>query len=170
MKSKFPFQMPKFYCDYCDIFLTHDSMRVRNDHNAGWKHKMFLQNYWTNLDARRVQVVVDRITQAYWEAGLPGFPELVPLGRGGNRKQIRPQVPAGMPGMPGMPPLPPGMMPPPGMLPGMPPGMLPPPPGFHGMPRPFPPGFRPPPPGFIPPATKRTSTNTVDPSSKKLKQ
>lgn len=30
--------MPKFYCDYCDIFLTHDAKRVRKDHNAGWKH------------------------------------------------------------------------------------------------------------------------------------
>ena len=27
-----------------------------------------------DLDPQKVQVVVDRITQAYWAAGLPGFP------------------------------------------------------------------------------------------------
>jgi U1 small nuclear ribonucleoprotein C len=83
--------MPKFYCDYCDIFLTHDSMRVRNDHNAGWKHKMHLQNYYSGLDQMDVQVCVDRITQAYWEVGLPGFPELVAMGpRGRPRPQLLP--------------------------------------------------------------------------------
>lgn len=31
--------MPKFYCDYCDIYLTHDSANVRKTHGSGWKHK-----------------------------------------------------------------------------------------------------------------------------------
>ena len=29
----------KFYCDYCDTFLTHNSPSVRKTHNGGRKHK-----------------------------------------------------------------------------------------------------------------------------------
>ncbi|MCO5591762.1 hypothetical protein L7F22_045754 [Adiantum nelumboides] len=31
--------MPRYYCDYCDTYLTHDSPSVRKQHNAGYKHK-----------------------------------------------------------------------------------------------------------------------------------
>ena len=31
--------MPKFYCDYCDMNLTHDSPSVRKTHCSGLKHK-----------------------------------------------------------------------------------------------------------------------------------
>ncbi|KAH8582880.1 U1 zinc finger [Cryptosporidium sp. chipmunk genotype I] len=30
--------MPKFYCDYCDIYLTHSSTNGRKQHNLGRKH------------------------------------------------------------------------------------------------------------------------------------
>ncbi|KAJ1604285.1 hypothetical protein OJ253_3094 [Cryptosporidium canis] len=30
--------MPKFYCDYCDIYLTHSSTNGRKQHNSGRKH------------------------------------------------------------------------------------------------------------------------------------
>lgn len=33
------YRMPKYYCDYCDTFLTHDSPSVRKTHNGGRKHK-----------------------------------------------------------------------------------------------------------------------------------
>jgi ribosomal protein L44E len=32
--------MPRYYCDYCDAHLTHDSNSVRKQHNAGFKHKV----------------------------------------------------------------------------------------------------------------------------------
>mmetsp|Transcript_9171 Transcript_9171/g.41774 ORF Transcript_9171/g.41774 Transcript_9171/m.41774 type:complete len:109 (-) Transcript_9171:977-1303(-) len=32
--------MPRYYCDYCDAHLTHDSPSVRKQHNAGYKHKV----------------------------------------------------------------------------------------------------------------------------------
>lgn len=35
-----PKSMPKYYCDYCDVFLTHDSPSVRKTHNGGRKHKV----------------------------------------------------------------------------------------------------------------------------------
>jgi len=31
--------MPRYYCDYCDAFLTHDSPSVRKQHNSGRKHR-----------------------------------------------------------------------------------------------------------------------------------
>ena len=37
-------KMPKYYCDYCDTYLTHDSPSVRKTHNGGRKHKYVLSN------------------------------------------------------------------------------------------------------------------------------
>lgn len=34
--------------DYCDIFLTHDSASVRKAHNGGWKHRNFVQEYYSS--------------------------------------------------------------------------------------------------------------------------
>ncbi len=44
--------MPKYYCDYCDTFLTHDSPSVRKTHNGGRKHKVCSSCYtqeWNDL-------------------------------------------------------------------------------------------------------------------------
>ncbi|CAM9107435.1 unnamed protein product [Choristocarpus tenellus] len=30
--------MPRYYCDYCGTYLTHDSAPGRRQHNRGWKH------------------------------------------------------------------------------------------------------------------------------------
>lgn len=38
--------MPRFYCDYCDAYLTHDSARVRKQHNSGFKHKANVRAYY----------------------------------------------------------------------------------------------------------------------------
>ena len=53
------------YCDYCDIFLTHDSINVRKAHNAGWKHRMQVQNYFSALGQDQVQDVLNQIEKAY---------------------------------------------------------------------------------------------------------
>jgi hypothetical protein len=42
--------MPKYYCDYCDIYLTHDSISVRNSHNSGWKHKQAVRDYYQQYE------------------------------------------------------------------------------------------------------------------------
>ncbi|KAH9250775.1 hypothetical protein BASA81_011429 [Batrachochytrium salamandrivorans] len=137
--------MPKYYCDYCDIFLTHDSASVRKAHNTGWKHRMHVEHYYNSeLDQSKVQSVIDNITQAYIEAGLPGFPELIQVGSNGQRSsapfgQSHPGRSGGPPGQhrppqpyhnssggPPRPPMhhsgPPGMRPPVGMFP---PGQMP---------------------------------------------
>lgn len=141
--------MPKFYCDYCDIHLTHDSRRVRRDHNSGWKHKMHIQNYYADLPVNKVQSIINNITKAYVYAGLGGFPELPTPGQ--KNKPQAPRMQGFPPGFiqppPGMLPMP-GMIPPPG-FPGMvgPNGMMMPPPGFPGMTI-GPNGMMMPPPGF----------------------
>lgn len=38
--------MPRFYCDYCDAYLTHDSMSGRQQHMRGWKHRENFKLYY----------------------------------------------------------------------------------------------------------------------------
>lgn len=38
--------MVRYYCDYCDAFLTHDSPAVRKQHNTGYKHKSNVKAYY----------------------------------------------------------------------------------------------------------------------------
>ncbi|KAI9104475.1 U1 zinc finger-domain-containing protein [Phlyctochytrium arcticum] len=155
--------MPKYYCDYCDIFLTHDSPSVRKAHNAGWKHKLQVQNYYSGMDPDLVQLVIDKLTAAY--AGTPGAPgtlvqQYMLAGRflHPNSTDFNAPIVFGPYGMPMMPRPFMGMGPP---RPGFPPMPFPPRPGMPGMPpmgfRPMPgmpgapPFFRPPPGGPFPP-------------------
>ncbi|TPX35585.1 hypothetical protein SmJEL517_g02168 [Synchytrium microbalum] len=66
-------EMGRYYCDYCDIFLTHDSPSVRKAHNTGWKHRMQVQSYYQGLDPAKIQAIVERLTKAY--EGKPGGPD-----------------------------------------------------------------------------------------------
>ncbi|EGZ29404.1 hypothetical protein PHYSODRAFT_476304 [Phytophthora sojae] len=38
--------MPRYYCDYCDTYLTHDSVPGRKQHNRGWKHRENVKLYY----------------------------------------------------------------------------------------------------------------------------
>ena len=42
-------EMPRYYCDYCDAYLTHDSASVRKQHNIGFKHKANVRAYYALL-------------------------------------------------------------------------------------------------------------------------
>ncbi|THH14394.1 hypothetical protein EW146_g5926, partial [Bondarzewia mesenterica] len=155
--------MPKHYCDYCDVYLTHDSASVRKAHNSGRNHLANVRDYYASLGHDKAQSIIDQITSAYESSGGPppggfgfGPQHLAPAGPpfggppfGGPGGFTSP--PAGFPQPPfppgpgGFPP--PGMMGPPGGPPfppagGMPPGMGP-PNGFPGAP-PFPPQNMPP--------------------------
>ncbi|KAJ7094598.1 U1 small nuclear ribonucleoprotein C [Mycena belliarum] len=164
--------MPKHYCDYCDVFLTHDSTSVRKAHNSGRNHLSNVRDYYASLGHDKAQSIIDQITSAYESTGGPppggfgfgpqhlggpppgygapmgfGGPPMPPPGFAGPRP---PFPPNGFPPMMGAPPFPPNGMPmvPPG---GFPPGGPPPfppngPPGV-GLP-PFPPNGLPPPAGF----------------------
>ncbi|KAH9853668.1 DHBP synthase RibB-like alpha/beta domain-containing protein [Lenzites betulinus] len=137
--------MPKHYCDYCDVFLTHDSASVRKAHNSGRNHLANVRDYYASLGHDKAQSIIDQITAAY-ESGAPPPPG----GFGFGPQHLGPPAPpfggppmgygappfGGPPPFGGRPPMPPGMPGPPGMMgpPGMGPGGFPPP----GMP-PFPP-------------------------------
>jgi|SRR5690242_12742591 len=104
--------MPKFFCDYCDVYLTHDSMSVRKAHNSGRNHLRNVQAYYEQISSEQTQQVINSITDAYvaegqanplyaanLSGGFPGGPMAPPMGMGG---------PMGMPM--------PGGFPPPGEL------------------------------------------------------
>ncbi|KAK7965253.1 U1 small nuclear ribonucleoprotein C [Apiospora saccharicola] len=152
--------MPKFFCDYCDVYLTHDSMSVRKAHNSGRNHLRNVVDYYQQIGHEKAQSVIDSITSSYAAEGQahanPMLPQNQPHaahhhmshhGAPGSGPPPLPGMPPGA-GAPGFPMPPPG----PGGLPfplpaGMPP--LPAPPGGRGMP-PFPGGLPFPPPGGLP--------------------
>ncbi|KAI4345840.1 hypothetical protein L6164_012929 [Bauhinia variegata] len=137
--------MPRYYCDYCDTYLTHDSPSVRKQHNAGYKHKANVRQYYQQFEEQQTQSLIDqRIkehlgqTAAFQQVGAafnqhlmaqqPRFPVLPTPGM---------PIPGNAP-VPGIRPLMPGIRPPvlPRPLPGppgyvsaptMPPPMIPPP-------------------------------------------
>jgi len=139
--------MPKYYCDYCDTFLTHDSPSVRKTHCNGRKHKENVKFYYQKWMEDQAQSLIDATTAAF------------KAGKALSGAFTGPKPPPGAI-LPPPPPLPPGARFPPGarmpMLPNVPPPPLP--PGaammMPGMPPPIMPGMRPPggpPPPFAPP-------------------
>ncbi|KAJ6628799.1 U1 zinc finger-domain-containing protein [Mycena sp. CBHHK59/15] len=63
--------MPKHYCDYCDVFLTHDSTSVRKAHNSGRNHLSNVRDYYASLGHDKAQSIIDQITSAYETGGGP---------------------------------------------------------------------------------------------------
>ncbi|KAG2354461.1 U1 zinc finger-domain-containing protein [Suillus spraguei] len=63
--------MPKHYCDYCDVFLTHDSASVRKAHNSGRNHLANVRDYYASLGHDKAQSIIDQITAAYESGGGP---------------------------------------------------------------------------------------------------
>ncbi|KAK1428225.1 hypothetical protein QVD17_17054 [Tagetes erecta] len=122
--------MPRYYCDYCDTYLTHDSPSVRKQHNAGYKHKANVRTYYQQYEAQQNQYLIDQKVKehlgqaaAYQQVGAP-YNALRP------RLPVLPNPMMPMPGnpmmqMPGMRPLAPLPRPIPG-YPGMPQMMAPP--------------------------------------------
>eukprot|EP00108_Taenia_solium_P008116 TsM_001016500 transcript=TsM_001016500 gene=TsM_001016500 len=84
--------MPKYYCDYCDKFLTHDSPSVRKTHCTGRTHKNSVREYYQKWLEEQVQKLVDHASEAYRQGKVP--PPMF-----GGAMGIPP------PGMPGLPPV-----------------------------------------------------------------
>ncbi|CAJ0566677.1 unnamed protein product, partial [Mesorhabditis spiculigera] len=57
--------MPKYYCDYCDTFLTHDSPSVRKTHNQGRKHKENVREFYQKWMEQEAQKLVDATAKAF---------------------------------------------------------------------------------------------------------
>ncbi|KAG7669081.1 hypothetical protein Ndes2526B_g00804 [Nannochloris sp. 'desiccata'] len=125
--------MPRYYCDYCDAYLTHDSPIVRRQHNTGYKHKSNVKSYFLQFDEEN---------QARLIAELNGFPMPPAAGAMPPPHMQHPGMMGGGPPRPGMGPPPPHMphQYPPQHRPGMPPpqhyGGGPPPGSAYGGPLP----------------------------------
>ena len=159
--------MPRYFCDYCDVYLTHDSAPGRKQHIRGWKHRENVKQYYEQYMKQFYEQnsgmgmtmpgmamgSLGALTAGRAPMGLLGMqrpgvaPPLALMGAPGSI----PRPPLGYPPRPplGVPP-PMGSIPPPPRPPGYPamgglPGMPPMPPGF-----PPPPGSIPPPPGSVP--------------------
>ncbi|KAI5927427.1 U1 zinc finger-domain-containing protein [Camillea tinctor] len=153
--------MPKFFCDYCDVYLTHDSMSVRKAHNSGRNHLRNVVDYYQQIGHEKAQSVIDSITSSYAAEGQAHANPMLLQNQPGHGAAATAAFPPPAFTFPGMPPLPfpgmPGAPPPPG-APGAFPQGMPPPPGSSslgrgGMPPPFPGpnGLPMPPPGGLPP-------------------
>nr|XP_043610709.1 U1 small nuclear ribonucleoprotein C-like [Erigeron canadensis] len=133
--------MPRYYCDYCDTYLTHDSPSVRKQHNAGYKHKANVRIYYQQYEAQQNQYLIDQKVKEHLGQAA-AFQQV-----GGAYNPLRPRLPIlpmpipGNPQMamnpalyPGMRPLAPLPRPIPGTAgyPGMPPTLAP--PGAPSMP------------------------------------
>ncbi|KAG7288601.1 hypothetical protein NEMBOFW57_004955 [Staphylotrichum longicolle] len=105
--------MPKFFCDYCDVYLTHDSMSVRKAHNSGRNHLRNVVDYYQQIGHEKAQSVIDSITSSYAAEGQahanPMLPTTSPAAATSvSAPTVTARHPAtpfpGMPGLPGMPP------------------------------------------------------------------
>ncbi|ONK60140.1 uncharacterized protein A4U43_C08F14810 [Asparagus officinalis] len=170
--------MPRYYCDYCDTYLTHDSPSVRKQHNAGYKHKANVRTYYQQFEEQQTQSLIDQkikehlgqaAVQYQVGAAFNQFlqanpqrprPPILPLPMGA------PQMPIGSPFVPG---IRPPVLPPPGTTsygaaPTVPPSMAP--PIAPSMPMqvnnlPGPPMVNPPVPGATTAPTPNSAMNTV---------
>lgn len=88
--------MPRYYCDYCDTFLTHDSPAVRKQHNAGYKHKANVREYYEQFEEKQTQSLIDQRIREQLAAGpMGGFPPGL-LRPGMNPLAMMPGMPLGM--------------------------------------------------------------------------
>ncbi|TDH68784.1 hypothetical protein CCR75_007870 [Bremia lactucae] len=128
--------MPRYYCDYCDTYLTHDSQAGRKQHNRGWKHRENVKLYYEQFLAGQ-GVVMNRMVLNKIYNLTEGLIQSVTLAgewlRGPMLAGSLPSRPIGplTGGIPGG--YPPRGGPPRGMMP--PPGSSMRPPIFQGMPR-----------------------------------
>ena len=86
--------MPKFYCDYCDIYLAHSSIGGRRQHTIGRKH---------------IQNKIDYYQKVAREQGPTGVPMMPFMASGGDPLQAMAAFQAMMQGRgppPGPPPFP----------------------------------------------------------------
>lgn len=127
----------RYFCDYCDTFLTHDSPSVRKTHNNGRKHKENVRYYYQKWVEEKAQSLIDQTTAQYSKvAGGATVPPPAAMARAVRPPGARVMGPPG-PGIPpGMVPHPQMHMAPPPFARGMPPHAAMP----HGVPHGLPPG------------------------------
>lgn len=92
--------MPKFYCDYCDTYLTHDSPSVRKTHCTGRKHKDNVKFYYQKWMEEQAQNLIDQTTAAFKAGKIAANPFSVAPPKPGAGIAIPPPMTTGMGGPP----------------------------------------------------------------------
>ncbi|XP_054720189.1 U1 small nuclear ribonucleoprotein C-like isoform X2 [Uloborus diversus] len=136
--------MFRYYCDYCDTYLTHDSPSVRKTHCNGRKHKDNVKFYYQKWMEEQAQSLIDATTAAFKAGKIQSAQFAGPKPPGAMippppnlQGPARPAVPGQRMPIIGPPPMGPMVGPMPGPMPTMgPPGPIP-----HNM---MVPGMRPP--------------------------
>ncbi|KYQ90661.1 C2H2-type zinc finger-containing protein [Tieghemostelium lacteum] len=72
--------MPKYYCDYCDKYLTHDSPSVRKSHTTGKQHNMAVQLYYQQFEADFHQEMHEKNLKELASGKMPIIPQFFPPG------------------------------------------------------------------------------------------
>ena len=70
--------MPKYYCDYCDTYLTHDSPSVRKTHCQGRKHKDNVKYFYQKWMEEQAQHLIDATTAAFKAGKIASNPFAAP--------------------------------------------------------------------------------------------
>ncbi|XP_020272730.1 U1 small nuclear ribonucleoprotein C-like, partial [Asparagus officinalis] len=110
--------MPRYYCDYCDTYLTHDSPSVRKQHNAGYKHKANVRTYYQQFEEQQTQSLIDQKIKEHLGQAAVQYQVGAPFNQFLQANPQRPRLPVpimpmGVPGqMPMGPPFVPGIRPP----------------------------------------------------------
>ncbi|CAA0834791.1 U1 small nuclear ribonucleoprotein C [Striga hermonthica] len=115
--------MPRYYCDYCDTYLTHDSPSVRKQHNSGYKHKANIRAYYQKFEEQQTQLLLEQRIKEHQQIGAAYNQHLAAFPGGPPRQPV--MLPLHTLPFPGGAPIVPGMRP------------------LHGMPMPIPgtPGY-----------------------------
>lgn len=67
--------MPKYYCDYCKSYLTHDKMSVRKSHLSGKNH---IKLYCAYYEEKAKQLGIWDNSEAQYEIGLDYLTSFTP--------------------------------------------------------------------------------------------
>ncbi|ELK12573.1 U1 small nuclear ribonucleoprotein C [Pteropus alecto] len=70
--------MLKFYCDYCDTYLTHDPPSVRKTHCNGRRHKENVKVYYQKRIEEQAQSLIEKTTVAFQQGKMPPIPFSAP--------------------------------------------------------------------------------------------
>jgi hypothetical protein len=70
--------MPRYYCDYCDMYLSHDSAGGRKEHTRGWKHRDNVMAYFKPMLPTFLQSGQGNAWQG-WQQSLRGGQGAPPL-------------------------------------------------------------------------------------------
>eukprot|EP00918_Siedleckia_nematoides_P040881 GHVU01088755.1.p2 GENE.GHVU01088755.1~~GHVU01088755.1.p2 ORF type:complete len:147 (-),score=15.70 GHVU01088755.1:70-453(-) len=92
--------MPKYFCDYCDIYLTHSSPAGRRQHNYGRKHVNNKIEYYANLVREPTFVPPPHVTDFGMRPMMGPIPNII---RPPMAMAMGMRMPFGGPGGPGGP-------------------------------------------------------------------